>query len=119
MSLARGDPAAARAGAERAQALVAEQRWTAFLPFVQAVSAELELREDRLDGAGELPPQVPMDRRGHRRHDLRRGDDPSAVPGHGGRRRVGGARPARADAAVRGPRPHLPVAAGQARRVGR
>jgi DNA-binding SARP family transcriptional activator len=53
-SLAAGDPDTARAGAERAQMLVAEQRWTAFLPFVQTVSAELDLREGRLDSAGEL-----------------------------------------------------------------
>jgi DNA-binding SARP family transcriptional activator len=53
-SLAAGDPDTARASAERAQVLVAEQRWTAFLPFVQTVSAELDLREDRLDSAGEL-----------------------------------------------------------------
>ncbi|MEU4624749.1 BTAD domain-containing putative transcriptional regulator [Actinoplanes sp. NPDC023801] len=52
--LAAGDPADARSCAERAQVLVAEQRWTAFLPFVQAVSAELDIREDRLDSAGEL-----------------------------------------------------------------
>jgi DNA-binding SARP family transcriptional activator len=52
--LTAGDPAAARISADRAQALVTEQRWTAFLPFVQAVSAELDLREGRVTAAGEL-----------------------------------------------------------------
>ncbi|BEL06731.1 hypothetical protein Q0Z83_049220 [Actinoplanes sichuanensis] len=52
--LTAGDPAAARVCVDRAQTLVAEQRWTAFLPFPQAVSAELDLLEGRVDSAGEL-----------------------------------------------------------------
>ncbi|MEV6299980.1 BTAD domain-containing putative transcriptional regulator [Actinoplanes sp. NPDC051861] len=51
--LAAGDPAEARADVERAAALVADQRWNAFLPFVLAVSAELDLLENRFDAAGE------------------------------------------------------------------
>jgi DNA-binding SARP family transcriptional activator len=51
--LAAGDPAEARTAVDRARALVAEQRWHAFLPFVLAVSAELDLHEDRVAAAGE------------------------------------------------------------------
>jgi DNA-binding SARP family transcriptional activator len=51
--LAAGDPAAARIAVDRARTLVTEQRWTAFLPFVQAVSAELDMAEGRLAAAGE------------------------------------------------------------------
>ncbi|MEU4157230.1 BTAD domain-containing putative transcriptional regulator [Actinoplanes sp. NPDC026670] len=52
--LTAGDPGAARVCVDRALTLVAEQRWTAFLPFPQAVSAELDLLEGRADSAGEL-----------------------------------------------------------------
>jgi len=48
-----GEPAAARADLDRARALVAAERWTAFLPLVLAVEAELDLHDDRLDAAGE------------------------------------------------------------------
>jgi DNA-binding SARP family transcriptional activator len=51
--LTGGDPAAARAGIDRARALVTAERWTAYLPLVLAVAAELDLREDRLESAGE------------------------------------------------------------------
>lgn len=51
--LVRGELAAARTGIVRASALVAAERWTAYLPLVLAVSAELDLLEDRLESAGE------------------------------------------------------------------
>jgi DNA-binding SARP family transcriptional activator len=51
--LIAGDRAAARSDIERAHALVTAERWTAFLPLVLAVSAELDVHEDRLDAAGE------------------------------------------------------------------
>jgi len=51
--LIAGELAAARADIDRARALVTADRWTAFLPLVLAVSAELDLHEDRLDPAGE------------------------------------------------------------------
>lgn len=51
--LAAGRAAEARTSTERARVLVAEQRWTAFLPFVLAVSAELDLHEGRPGSAGE------------------------------------------------------------------
>jgi tetratricopeptide (TPR) repeat protein len=51
--LAAGRAAEARTSTERARVLVAEQRWTAFLPFVLAVAAELDLREGRAASAGE------------------------------------------------------------------
>jgi len=48
-----GEPATARTDIDRARALVTAERWTAFLPLVLAVSAELDLSEGRLDSAGE------------------------------------------------------------------
>jgi DNA-binding SARP family transcriptional activator len=51
--LTGGELAAARTDIDRARALVSTERWTAFLPLVLAVSAELDLHEDRLDAAGE------------------------------------------------------------------
>jgi len=156
--LIAGEPAAARADIDRARALVTADRWTAFLPLVLAVSAELDLHEDRLDPAGEqltcawtlatrladpcwlavtgrglgllaarrgntaeamqwldgayhqrpAAAGLPMDRRGDPRRDLRRGDEPPAAPGEGGRRRADRSGRAGPDARVRGPRPHLP-----------
>jgi DNA-binding SARP family transcriptional activator len=51
--LTGGELAAARTDIDRAGALVAAERWTAYLPLVLAVSAELDLHENRLDAAGE------------------------------------------------------------------
>lgn len=51
--LIAGDLAAARTDIDKAQELVAAERWTAYLPLVLAVSAELDLHEGRLDAAGE------------------------------------------------------------------
>lgn len=51
--LIAGDLEAARTDIDRAHALVTADRWTAFLPLVLVVSAELDLHEDRLDAAGE------------------------------------------------------------------
>jgi DNA-binding SARP family transcriptional activator len=49
----QGDFAAARADIDRAKALVSAERWTAFLPLVLALSAEIDLHQGRLDQAGE------------------------------------------------------------------
>jgi DNA-binding SARP family transcriptional activator len=51
--LTAGKLAAARTDIDRALALVTAERWTAFLPLVLAVCAELDLHENRLDAAGE------------------------------------------------------------------
>lgn len=51
--LIAGELAAARTDIDRALALVTAERWTAYLPLVLAVSAELDLHENRLDAAGE------------------------------------------------------------------
>jgi DNA-binding SARP family transcriptional activator len=51
--LTAGELAAARTDIDRALALVTAERWTAFLPLVLAVRAELDLHENRLDAAGE------------------------------------------------------------------
>jgi DNA-binding SARP family transcriptional activator len=51
--LQQGDFAAGRVDIDRAMALVRAERWTAFLPLVLALSAELDLHEGRLDQAGE------------------------------------------------------------------
>lgn len=51
--LTGGELAAARTHLHEALPLVTAQRWTAFLPLVLAVSAELDLHENRLDAAGE------------------------------------------------------------------
>jgi hypothetical protein len=51
--LTGGELAAARTDIDQALALVTAERWTAFLPLVLAVSAELDLHENRLDSAGE------------------------------------------------------------------
>jgi tetratricopeptide (TPR) repeat protein len=48
-----GELAAARADIDQARALATAERWTAYLPLVLAVSAELDLHENRLDAAGE------------------------------------------------------------------
>jgi DNA-binding SARP family transcriptional activator len=51
--LTAGELAAARTDIDRALALVTAERWTAYLPLVLAVRAELDLHENRLDAAGE------------------------------------------------------------------
>jgi tetratricopeptide (TPR) repeat protein len=49
----QGDFADARADIDRARTLVSAERWTAFLPLVLALSAEVDLHQGRLDQAGE------------------------------------------------------------------
>jgi DNA-binding SARP family transcriptional activator len=51
--LIAGEPEAARDHIDQAMALVMAERWTAFLPLVLAVAAELNLHQDRLDEAGQ------------------------------------------------------------------
>ena len=51
--LIAGDQAAARADIDRARTLITAERWTAYLPLVLAVAAELDLHENRPDSAGE------------------------------------------------------------------
>jgi tetratricopeptide (TPR) repeat protein len=47
-----GEPEAARDHIGQAREIVAAERWTAYLPLVFAVAAELDLHEGRLDQAG-------------------------------------------------------------------
>ena len=51
--LVAGDLDSARADIDRAHTQVIAERWTAYLPIVLSISAELDLYEDRLDAAGE------------------------------------------------------------------
>ncbi|GIM91371.1 AfsR/SARP family transcriptional regulator [Paractinoplanes toevensis] len=51
--LIAGDTVAAREHIGKARELVTAERWTAYLPLVLAIAAELDLHEGRLDEAGQ------------------------------------------------------------------